>query len=339
MYSPIPVPTMLSRKAVQRPEKSPSHQPIQLPQLALNSVVKRRITHTPGINRSVNSQILRVGQTNTILVSIVNLKLPVSNPKWLKFRLRFLLRDIILLNMWRIARLGLLPRQILLSLAFLTAVVSGCGDDDPPQQGGDIVLTDVLVPLAVGNVWSGTYTRFDSTGADSSSHVLTYEIIDDTTIGRFRWYVEELTIDDTLSTRSLYKNLHAGLFRLETEVFSDSALLSYKYPASRNDQYTRIDRGYVAIPTADTAIVVPRGTFSCIHYETILFQALDNDSNIVGGGMLNEFLSPGAGYVKWEQFIFDDNDSAIMVGRFELDSLVLISRSPSVGFPTGPQVR
>lgn len=251
-------------------------------------------------------------------------------------RLHFRPDNVIVFLMWQTDKMSLLPRQILSGLAVLAVVVSGCGGDDPPQRGGDIVLTDVLVPLEVGNVWSGTYTQFDSTGADSTSFVLTYEIIDDTTIGYYRWFVEELTYD-TLSVRNLYKNLHAGLFRLETEFFPrGSTLLSFKYPAKRNDRYERTDRGIVLVHSTDTAIVVPRGTFSCIHYRTTLFQSLDDSGNTIGGGIMNEFVSPGAGYIKWEQFIVDDNNSNIMVGRFELDSLVLISESPSVGLPTGP---
>lgn len=238
--------------------------------------------------------------------------------------------------MWPNSKIPLLPRQILLSLALLVVVVSGCGDDDPPEEGGDIVLTDVLLPLAVGNVWSGTYIQFDSTGTDSTSHTLTYEIIDDTTIGGLRWYFERQALDDSLLL-NLYKNLPDGLFRLETVIFlRDSALLSFKYPARRNDRYERFDRGLVVVATTDTAIVVPRGTFSCIHYRTVLSQYLDDFGLVVGGGILNEFISPGAGYIKWEQFIINDNDSTVMVGRFELDSLVLISKSPSVSIPTAP---
>jgi len=278
-----------------------------------------------------------VSQSIAIPIFIVKWRRPVSLRDWPMFRLRFRPENIIVPRMWITGKTGLLPRQILSTLAILTVVISGCGDDDPPQQGGDIVLTDVLLPLEVGNIWSGTFTQFDSTGADSSSHVLTYEIIDDTTIGRFRWYLEEQTLDDTLPVRNLYKNLPAGLFRLETEIFlGDSALMSFKYPVWRNDQYDRIDRGTVVVPSTDTAIVVPRGTYSCIHYRTTLFQYVDENDSVIGGGLMNEFVSPGAGYIKWEQFIFDDSDSTIMVGRFELDSLVLISRSPSVGLPTGP---
>ncbi len=62
---------MLSKRAVQSPTKSPSHQPIQPPTLALINVAKLRTTHIPGIDQSVNSIFLQVSQTNNTLRSIV----------------------------------------------------------------------------------------------------------------------------------------------------------------------------------------------------------------------------------------------------------------------------
>jgi hypothetical protein len=156
--------------------------------------------------------------------------------------------------------------KILSLIAVLTALVlSSCNSTTEP--GGNN-LTDVIMPLKVGNLWVYDYIEFDSTGATIATGTDSLGVVGQVTIGGSTWYLFSNFSSDTTSVQ----NRKDGIY----SVFEGKEWHVYLYPTKPGDRlYTRndtVDDGdrvileYTDVETINSSVTVPAGTFSCVKY-------------------------------------------------------------------------
>jgi len=202
---------------------------------------------------------------------------------------------------------------LLLPLFVLAVALGGCADDLPvATQGGSTIM-----PLAVGNRWSGVTTLYEN-GAVSSQFQDSVRIVSALERDGFTWYVD----DDGLLCRTDETGLHPS-------VSCECLALNARYPAAPGDTFSTV-RVLVLLPSSqvpveqvvawqvvsvDTLITVPAGTFHCYHYRTVLFAP--QDARLLK--IQSTFYAVDVGPVLLEAY---DNDGSapLILSRWELSS-------------------
>jgi hypothetical protein len=180
-------------------------------------------------------------------------------------------------------------------LMFLTV----CSDKPSvPISGPE---NSVIVPLAVGNKWTGTQVDGWIGSDDTTCHVKTIEVIDEIVIDDERWYrTRRILDDDTLSSNQICCNRANGLWvntMDDVDTYGEPYLLA-KYPAEAGDTYWLGDYDgspYVTVISVDSSIEVPYGTFRCYCY---VLQSPD----IIDVPVVNFCYAPNVGFVKDDLF-------------------------------------
>jgi hypothetical protein len=117
---------------------------------------------------------------------------------------------------------------------------------------------DLIMPLAIGNLWEFRVDVYDTTsGTIDTSYLDTLKIVDDTIIQDERWYIDQ----DGL----LYTNKSDGLWRMAA---SDQPYLFLKFPATTGQTYSgNPDLGEL-MEVINTAVQVnvPHGFHICYQY-------------------------------------------------------------------------
>ncbi|MBU0982385.1 MAG: hypothetical protein KKA42_00830, partial [candidate division Zixibacteria bacterium] len=153
---------------------------------------------------------------------------------------------------------------LLLAGILLLTLLSAC-DDEPPTQSQP--PANVIVPLAVGNTWWGTYTYYDSLGNEVFSRGTKTAVLDPAVLRWQVWYGWE--IDDGLhGPNELVRNFADGFYQYATDSLGMPAPIHIlKYPADSGDTFNRDGRTVTVISTHDT-VTVPAGQFVCYVYES-----------------------------------------------------------------------
>ena len=204
-------------------------------------------------------------------------------------------------------------RPLLVVLTLLAVSLLGCNSDDSPLTiPAEPVHTPTVIPLAVGNKWVRSFSLYDTSGVVFSSGVDSIEVLRDSLVRGIKYYVLKMQ-----GLEHLVANRSNGLCWLTN--FGEA--LWYKFPATPRDSFFVYgNTSYVRIPTVDTSIIVPRGTFSCYRYE------LDGPASVgaIGGYHEIEFLSPDNGFIKLE-FYSSTYTSAthFLYSRIELIKLTI----------------
>ncbi len=171
----------------------------------------------------------------------------------------------------------------------------GCSDDDDSVTNGDNTVVKHIIPMAVGNQWTGVDTMFN---ADDSynSHVLhQYRLEKDTTVLNSTWYIMEISrIPQTSRDYHLYQSSANGSTWLLYDYVSNptQGTLWLKHPATADEQYMTGITGNdsVTVTHIDTSITVPDSTFSCYRYKVVYHDNGDRHEDYY-------YMAPNAGYV------------------------------------------
>jgi hypothetical protein len=191
-----------------------------------------------------------------------------------------------------------------IAICFLSVLsllmLNNCNENTSPTPTG----TDVIMPLAVGNMWIGkhNYYRYDSTLETRFSGYDTTRIQLDTIIDGEQWYKQ--------SDEYYLQNVDDGL-RIIDKIYSKNPYIGCKFPAVKGDTFNTapkvyipdqnnplvLDSGfyYVQITNTDTIITVPKGSFSCYEYKTYLLQFGHTEPKIIYPIF---YYSPNIGQVK-----------------------------------------
>lgn len=173
-------------------------------------------------------------------------------------------------------------------------LLAGCGDKESPVNGGK----SVIIPLTVGNEWSGIQKLFALDGTETDEYSWTFFLFEDVMAGDERWFNMEYIIDgDTIDPHLAFINRDNGLWAQvpgnqgipRTEIWA-------LYPAAVNDSFLTVDS---SLPTAtviavDTAISVPAGTYDCYAYRW--------NPAFAFGDIIIYYLSPDFGLVMREVY-------------------------------------
>lgn len=179
-------------------------------------------------------------------------------------------------------------------LLFWALFWAGCGDDEKPTND----KKSVIMPLEIGNEWSGTQRLFALDGTETDEYAWTFHLFEDVLAGDERWFNMEYIIDgDTIDPGLIFINRDNGLWAqipcglgvCQTEIWA-------LYPAMVNDSFLTADS---AMPTAtviavDTVITVPAGTYDCYAYRW--------NPAFAFGDFIIYYLSPDFGLVMREVY-------------------------------------
>lgn len=211
-----------------------------------------------------------------------------------------------------------MSKLILTLIALGLLLFVGCSDDDTATGPGDeTAAAGPILPLAVGNVWSGIQTTYYSGG--TLSDTLMYYISDSAIVNNDIWYQMHIKRsgthipfgwltyreDDGVYMASCDSSLGAG----ECEIF-------FKYPVLPGDLYETdiggddlLDTVYVA--SVEEKITVMGESHYCSHYLHWCYGTQQ---------MRDYYLAPGLGFaqiVSWNGYVYIvwTLNTAILMGR------------------------
>ena len=170
---------------------------------------------------------------------------------------------------------------------FLSCLVASCAEstispDVVEDHGG-------LMPVDVGNYFLRIEQSFNENGQlITQDTVIVSQIMSDTIINRYRWFIRQETPFDVHPVR----NLSDGFY-----IWAGGPVLLYKYPTYDGDIYDPY--GSKSVVTTDSLIMTPEGSFHCILYRAT--QILDT-SLINYGERLDEFIAPGIGPIRTDHY-------------------------------------
>ncbi|MCL5738862.1 MAG: hypothetical protein M1303_09565, partial [Bacteroidetes bacterium] len=164
-----------------------------------------------------------------------------------------------------------------LVFVFIPALFFSCSSPTQPEAG-----SKGIIPLSKGNAWTYNGYSYDASGGiiDSSS------------------YTDSIDYDTLMYGQHLYSypflgnvtNTDTGLIVLVGIFGSKPAYAyEYQYPTTSTTLYY-CEAGYQHVISMDTLIVVPAGTFHCIHYRRWRYPTNDT--------LEDAYICPGVGIVK-----------------------------------------
>lgn len=210
------------------------------------------------------------------------------------------------------------------SLALLGFTLTGCLDNLPviheAQSHSSNQSSQVLMPLAVGNSWTGIETV--NTVDDYTQAILTstsersITITDTYQSNGELWF--QSTSDFVHIGNASYINRKDGLHRLSSAATSTSqSKLDGEFPSSPgrlffSEEYATLTLYSRPEPVklnlvretvaTDETITVPAGTYTCYHYRIYATPANPADSQFADlYGVEHEYYAPGIGPVKLER--------------------------------------
>ncbi len=216
---------------------------------------------------------------------------------------------------------NLLMAILICSLAF----AAGCSDDEEDTITGGGTDPSVILPLAAGNEWSGSYRIYDSTGAQTGSTTYIYHILEDTTVGTggsaLQYWKMQLTLGSYIYTADdLYRNRDTdGLWVwFNYDAVGTAAAQWFKYPTAAGETYMAGENAEDSARVVSTSIsvTVPHGTYLCHQYQIIHYGLNYRRAE-------NYYVAPGVGYIKYEEYYKPTGYSQFLQSVWELDDLTL----------------
>jgi hypothetical protein len=131
--------------------------------------------------------------------------------------------------------------------------------------------------MKVGNWWAFQGTSYDSLGNAGSTSIDTMKVLSDTTIQNEHWFY---------TNHGIYRNTSKGVW-----FWYVNSYLIYKYPCTASDSFSTVS-AMIRVVSTNEKQTVPYGEVSCYHYQAT-FYGLD-------GFQTNDYLSPGKGFVSYE---------------------------------------
>lgn len=166
----------------------------------------------------------------------------------------------------------MVPVRLLLSLLFLSCLLTaGCSEPNPVQAGDGTCI----MPLAIGNTWVGRSTTYDSDGNTIKIVYDTLRIVDKVTVGGEEWWITDQDI--------AYTNRRDGCW-MSVGSPGLNPWLAAKYPAATRDTFnvevvervnqygSLIDSLVMNSVVSSTSLrcLVPGGDFLCYQYQIAL---------------------------------------------------------------------
>jgi len=203
-------------------------------------------------------------------------------------------------------------KLLLMLMVVCVLLISGCtGDDNGVGNNDTPVVEGDILPLAVGNVWSGKLavtTIYDTTSVD-----VVYFVTSDSVVNSETWYRIKAKSQGTTNFFGWFTSRADGVYMISDEdrLGLDTPQLLFKSPANVGDTYDSYLFGVnydVEIVSHNSQITVPGGQHACCLFELE-----------TSGGMSDLYMSPNTGFVKIESFTSQYSYHSV----WELDSLVL----------------
>jgi len=162
-------------------------------------------------------------------------------------------------------------------------VLASCTNGDSPTGTGS--LTNVIVPLKLGNSWMYSATSYDENGVGYAWLPYTLELLQDTILNNETCYFIG-------GERTLVVNRYDGLWGFDLGTIPQYLVL--KYPSSEGYTYsTGSEREYtITVHNRDTSVAVASGRYSCYLYL----------ARHVSGSEIQAFVAPNTGIVMAEFF-------------------------------------
>jgi len=129
-------------------------------------------------------------------------------------------------------------RIILIISAMFLLLLIGCSDDDTGTNSELLIADGPIMPLAVGNIWSGTQTTYY--GATFFVDTVMYYITDSSIVNGEVWYLMDFKRSGThLHYRWITYREEGGVFMTgcDAELNPDNCENIFKYPAHLGDTY------------------------------------------------------------------------------------------------------
>jgi len=198
----------------------------------------------------------------------------------------------------------------------------GCSNDDEnPVTNGNSTPVKYIIPMAVGNQWTGVDTVFNDDGSHNSHFLHQYRFYKDTSVLGSNWHLMEISrIPQVDTSADLYQSGTDGSVWLLYDYASGptQGTLWLKHPAAVGEQYMTGVTGddSVTVTHIDTSITVPDSTFSCYRYKIVYYDSGDRHEDYY-------YMAPDIGYVKWEKYFKPSGQPQYLQSRWMLNDLLL----------------
>ena len=210
----------------------------------------------------------------------------------------------------------------------IATLIYGCSQPTPPASA------PAIFPLTEGNTWVYQISEFDSTNTVQWNTFDTVSIGGTITFGSETWHEVIHTMPNTGFTE-YYIAKNEGLWQKTSIPLVYHTNLIYKYPATVNDTFNVTlqtwpasdpTRLYTEVISVNENLVVPLGSFSCVHYVSHT-QSIDSATMkvITDDPHSDAFVSPGIGMIKSVNRLLRQT-GALTWGHFR-DETVLVSYS------------
>ena len=221
----------------------------------------------------------------------------------------------------------------------LTITAIGCQDQLPtgPEE-------DVILPLKVGNMWTGVETTYDANGVTISERFDTLKILDSARLLGEIWYRSNRIEGEH---EIWYRNDDDGLYQLPVRISGDGMPVQcpskmLRYPASSSEiLHVIAERGCTAddplvfsnqdstvhyqkmrtVTSNNLPVESPAGTLSCYAYVMSINNVESTSTDETFPALrTEEFYAPSIGPVRidWFQGTMDNPNAPILRKRWEL---------------------
>ncbi|PKK82169.1 MAG: hypothetical protein CVT49_15075 [candidate division Zixibacteria bacterium HGW-Zixibacteria-1] len=189
-----------------------------------------------------------------------------------------------------------MSRTILTFAALGLLLLAGCSDNSTTGSNTEPTATGDIMPLAVGNIWSGTLSTYYTGG--SAIDTLMYYITNDTVVNGETFYLMNLKRSGSHIPFAWLTLRDDGLYIAECKNAPSMGAceLFFKHPMTVGDIYTTdlghdgvVDTMYLA--SADEKITLKnKAHYCCCYYRSCQ------------GNQYSYFISPGVGFVQTVEF-------------------------------------
>ncbi|MFC2131198.1 hypothetical protein ACFLSQ_07165 [Bacteroidota bacterium] len=199
------------------------------------------------------------------------------------------------------------PACILLVLFSIIFLTQSCEDNSTNPT----IVSDVLMPLNVGNYWINKVTEYNPQGNVISIDTVHGYVAMDSIWNNEKIYRMSITSNESAYDNSFILNRNTGVYLLNPSSGENEPLLYLKYPAVKGDFFLfRSDTMWVE--EIDVEYTVPAGTFKCYKYKN---QSIFDDSTIYKE---YHYYSPGTGPITSETYYEDENTKMYLEYKWEL---------------------
>jgi len=190
-------------------------------------------------------------------------------------------------------------KNILIVIFLMFSTIS-CKQEESNPVGSNTNSSKTMFPLAVGNVWTYTYTSYDSIGNITSQGYSIDTVLSDTTINSEKWY--------TFGRGSFYIAKEGGVWTMPPEE------LHFKYSANPGESYSASGQT-VTVLSISKSVTVPAGTFQCIGYKFQFFPGSQSYAEL--------YLGAGVGLVSNSFYSAKVSGEVYKLHSIELQSYTL----------------